>query len=74
MWITWYVACKLYAFSVQKIALFVVNGNVLDVNICDNGSNAMACQKCICKCYSLFKENPDLLNAPNAPEDPLYLT
>ena len=73
MWKHIYVHCSCYPGSVRKLAIFVHENKVYDVNICDFGSCADSCKKCIVEYYSLLKEHPELLTEINSPDNPLHL-
>lgn len=73
MWKYIYVCCSCCPDSIHKLAIFVHKNKIYDVNICDFGSNADSCKKCVVEYYSLLKKHPELLSELNGPENPLRL-
>ncbi len=73
MWIEIYVSCIASTCTVRKFPIFVYDGKIYDVNICDSGNGSKQCEQCCVTIYNMIKNNPKLLNERYTPENPLYL-
>ena len=73
MWHELYVPCRCELNKIRKLGIFVYEGEVYAVNICDFGNGLSQCDCCVADYYTFLKEHPDSLKEINNSDNPLRL-